>query len=90
MSSTTETRGDLAALLEAGRAKQNFAFGLVVGGVVAAGLYYTRVISPEETVADPWFFLLLGVVLGVSIAFLIAFVLSAVTLYKLGTAADGH
>lgn len=90
MTSTPESGDELRRLLEAARAGPNFAFGLVVGSVVAAGLYYARVISPEETVASPLYYVGLAVVLGLSIALLLAFVLSVVTLYKRGQAAAGH
>lgn len=80
----------LASLLAAGRAGRNLGFGLVVGAVVAAGLYYTRVIAPAQTVADPAFYLALGAVLGLSIAFLLAIVLSVVTLYRRAQSAPGH
>lgn len=67
---------------------RNLGFGLVVGGVIAAGVYYVFVISPEETIHQPAYYLGLAVVLGVSIALMIAIVLSVVTLARLDV--TGH
>lgn len=90
MTSTNDTTAELSALLDAGRARRNLAFGLVVGAVVAAGSYYTQVIAPAETTADPLFYIVLAAVLGLSIAMLLAAVLTTVTLYKRGRSATGH
>ena len=90
MSTAPESSDELRRLLEAARAGRNFAFGLVVGLVVAAGLFYARVLSPAETVADPLYYVVLAAVLGLSIALLLAVVLSAVTLYRLGTDGANH
>ena len=67
---------------------RNLGFGLVVGGVIAAGVYSVFVISPEETIHQPAYYLGLAVVLGVSIALMIAIVLSVVTLARLDV--TGH
>lgn len=77
-------------MLAAGHARRNFVFGLIVGAVVAAALYYAQVISHAGTRADPAYYVVLGVVLGLSIALLLAFVLTAVTLYKRGRRTGGH
>ncbi len=84
--STTAEDGALRSVLAATRARRNFAIGLVVGTVIAAVVYYLQVVSPEETVADSTFYLVLAAVLGFSIALLLAFVLSLVTLYRRGSA----
>lgn len=88
---TNETsEGGLMSLLSATRAGRNFAFGLVVGAVITAGIYYAQVISPDETVADASYYLVLGVVLGLSIALLLAIVLSVITLYRRGQNVTTH
>lgn len=89
MTNTASPDDALRSLLEAGRARRNFAFGLVVGTVVAAGLYYARVISPAETVANPAYYVVLAFVLGLSVALLIAIVLSVVTIYRRGQSHPG-
>lgn len=77
----------LAGLLDRGHAVRNFGFGLVVGLVIAVGVYYAFVISPEETVHDPNYYLLLGGVLGVSIAIVITVVVTVGALWR---AASDH
>lgn len=72
----------LAGLLDKGHAARNFGFGLVVGLVVAVGVYYAFVISPEETVHDPTYYVLLGAVLGLSIAVVIALVMTVGALWR--------
>lgn len=78
----------LGQVLVAANAIRNLGFGLVVGGVIAAGVYYAFVISPEETVHSPAYYLGLAVVLGVSIALLLGMILSVVTLARLDD--SGH
>lgn len=81
----TNGSAGLGEVLVAANAARNLGFGLVVGGVIAAGVYYAYVLSPEETLYAPSYYLGLAVVLGVSIALLLGIVLSVLTLVRLDT-----
>lgn len=72
----------LTGLLASGHAVRNLGFGLVVGLVVSLGTYYAFVISPEETVHEPIYYVGLGAVLGLSIAVVVAIVLTVGAIWR--------
>ncbi|MFP4590624.1 MAG: hypothetical protein ACLFM8_04065 [Halobacteriales archaeon] len=84
-----EEASALVPLLRRGHAVRNLGFGLTVGAVVATGVYYAFVISPEETVHDPRYYVGLGVVLGVSLGVVIAVVMTVGALWR-AAAGEAH
>lgn len=87
--STHEDTVEGPGLLATVAATRNFGFGLVVGAVLAAGVYYAYIHSPGQSPLDEPQYLGLALVLGVSVALLLGIVLSVATLIRRGSD-DGH
>ncbi len=79
--------GGLTALAAAANTRRNFGFGAIVGMVLAIGIYYAYVISPDEVLHSEAYYLALAVVFGLAVTVLVGLVLSVVTLVRAG---DGH
>lgn len=74
--------GGLTALAAAANAGRNFGFGAIVGVVLAIGIYYAYVISPDEVLHSEAYYLALAVVFGLAIMVLVGLVLSVATLVR--------
>lgn len=66
--------------VEAGR---NLGFGLVVGAVLTAGVYYAYVYSPDELAQSELYYISMGVLAGLVVAISLAVVLSLVRYVRL-------
>lgn len=81
--SDTDDRSSVQEVAAVTNAWRNLGFGLVVGTLVAVGIFYAYVLSPDHPpLYDPSFYVALAVVLGVSIAVLLGLILSLATLVR--------